>query len=337
MGLGAGLAVSAWAGGWIVSYSGGTATEWTSGTQPYAVSNGVYGGGGSAASGQITATFTWDYFQDGSDEPPDSVYVLETCSAGGMSDNMHSAPTGDNGLASGTVFSSTSPAPGYIQTTANSSGTQLTCYIIGGAHSFSVTASPSASGFQGSSVQYTAAVVQKAVTIDASNDESFHKGPDGTPVSNLTEVATPKYGDIGIDPNAAIYNFGAWWYPVTISFSTELLRTWNRPVHSWDVDGTTYTDDFFSTYTSVPGAWTLDAATVASMGSGGSLDKIVTLTVNEAQQQSVSASALFHMRIHNLYDDWQNFGSPWPIYEEVQNFQIDNPGYAQAGGGIQCT
>ena len=329
------MSAAALAGTWQLSYSGGQATLWGGSQQPYALSSGTYGGGGIAASGTITATFTWDY-AGGSDDPPDTVYVLESCTAGGLSDNYHAAPTGDNGLGSGSVTSTTSPSPGYIQTSVNSTGIRVTNHYIGGATTFSVTASPSASGFQGSSVHYSAAVVQKAVTIDARNDESFHKGPDG-PDSNLTSTLTPRYGDVGIDPNSAIYNFGEWHFPVNLTFSAELFGFWDRPVHSWVVDGQTYSDDAFTTYTSVPGSWLLDGPTVLGLGAGGPLDKVVTLNVTEALQQGVSASAVFHMRIHNTYDDWQNVRDMGSIYEGVSDFQVASPGYAVAGGGIQCT
>ena len=46
-------------GYWATTYSGGTATEWTGGNFSYTFGNGTYGGGGSLATGTITASFQW--------------------------------------------------------------------------------------------------------------------------------------------------------------------------------------------------------------------------------------------------------------------------------------
>ena len=303
------LASISHAGHWAVAYSGGTGDQWGYSSSPYSFSNGTYGGGGSGASGTITARFTWtpDYPGDTS-VPPSTVYVFERCSASGTSGTGDSiAPSGNNGLGDKPITTIQQLAPSYAQTTVSSTGTRITYKNIGGGTSFTVTASPSASGQINAGVSYAASVAPYAVTIRSDRDESFHKGANG-PESNNTDILTPRFGDTWIDPSN--YTDGSLDDPVgyytTPSFTRELIGPWTNPLHEWDVYGKAFRDATFDEWVSVSNKirYAPDDFARLSDKAGGD-PKVVTLKVTDNGGSGISVNATYTLRVHHPYENWR--------------------------------
>lgn len=327
------------AGHWNVTYSGGQGTVWTSGSYPYSLGFDGYGGGGSAAGGTITATFTWS-FDEGTEGPPSAVYVVEQCTAEGISFNDN--PVGaDNGLGSPKTSSSVQVSPGYVQKRIYATGKRITRLNTGGTLQFVVTASPSASGLIMASVRYSASVTNYAVSVSSYLDTTYKKGASG-PVSNLGEVLTPREGDTWVDPNSVRYFnidsviFSV--YDVAIGFRRELIGPWVNPYHAWNVDPTAYTDDLLHEYEAVYGAWEITPTQLADMGKNGPLIKKIRLTVTDDGGNGLSETATYDMRIHNKYDNWRTVGTLPSIWEVVDNFTVNNnPPHASYPSGVPCS
>ena len=265
--------------------------------------------------------------------PPSYVYVLETCTANGLSGSPGAGPSAsaNNGLGSHVVTTVNQIAPTYNQTSVSCKGTRITYQNLGGSGAFTVTCSPVASGALGCGVQYSAVITAKALTINSSVDITYHKGPDGLPVSNSTSVLSPKYGDTWVNP----YNA---WYFVNPTFTSDPVGMWsNNLYHAWNAAGEPFTDSLLSTYTSItPTTWNLTAAQLTQMGISGPVTYEVDLTLTDNGQGGISVPAVYYMRAHNPYDDWINTGTLPDIYEGV-TINIAKPGSCTRGTGIACT
>lgn len=209
--------VVAQAGSWSSpTYTGGNRTmSQTGSTLSYSLMNdGTYGGGGNTCGGAITATFKWNA-SSSSDLPPATVYVMETCSAGGTDmGNTGACGTADNGLSSGNNTKNTSSVvwygPTYAQGSAKSVGTRLTKWDSSSGK-VTVTASPSAAGdiwpstvgsglpMPGASVSYSAQITQRAVDI--------HRADGGSEqlIGGVMQGDTI-YGWTGTDPLNFLYS-----------------------------------------------------------------------------------------------------------------------------------
>ena len=330
-------------GYWTTAYSGGEISVGRA-SFSYQYSNGSYGGGGTTGdSGQITATFTW-VSQGGG--PPESVYVLETCAASANGDTNSLVPVAaDNGLSSGSTTTTTVLSPTYSQIKVVSSGTRISNIITGGNDSFTVTCTPSTSSDLSCGVTYSAVVTTKALTIDSSVDVSYHKGSDGTPVSNLTNVATPRFGDTWVNPNNGIYQYNQDTGNVLIgyanapTFTCQPIGYWSTNLnHVWNANGEAFTDTLFSTYTSItPTTWMVTPTELESMATGGPQTYTVNLTLTDNGQGGTSASAMYYLRVHNEYDNCQNIGTLSDFFVDQVLTSIATPGYATQGEGIPCT
>lgn len=288
-----------------------------------------------SAGGAITATFRWNYRYG--NPPTDGVYVSETCTAQAESTSP-AVPSANNGLSSGT------------STTTSGSQTTITCtgirvqHISNPGNSFTVTASPSASGTIGISVVYSAAIITKLVTINSSVDESFHKGSNGQPVTDLSNVATPRWGDTWVDPSSWQYDqSGNVIYVVSPTFTEERIGVWNAPTHRWTTSQAvvnSWNDDLFFSWTSIPPEWHISPDALAQMGTGAPLVITVNLTLTDhgGGMDGQSATAVYNLIIHNPYENWVPYGIQGLLTSQtVQNFTIASPGYSRSTGTIQCT
>ena len=344
------LAPAAHAGHWVTTYQGGKGAftySYPQAGHDYAEDPATkrWGGGGNYAYGTIVATLTWtpDFTGDTS-PPPQTIYVLETCEAKGRS-TPSGQPTADadNGLKSPkSVVNQVQPYPFKA---ATSVGKRITYMQTGGTTVVVLpSVSPSAQGSYEASVWYSAKVTDYAVTIWSDRDESFHREggttvPPNAPVpvtrvSNDTNVLTPRFGDTWVDPNTRLIETSLEgdkpYYTSAPTFLASLVGPWQNPFYEWDVDGTVFSGN----YTTVSKLWKIYEPKLKEMGSDGSLTKLVKLKVTDAT--GISADATYTLRLHNPYDNWVKNRSLLPIFEAVQSFTIDSPGYAQSGGGIGC-
>lgn len=244
---------------YVVTYSGGTVTS----SGPYGsvtkggwntLTGGVGGNpsrsagpGSASAGGPLVAKFTWN----GNDwERPDHIYVVEKTTATWSGDSGHC----DDGLGG----KKTAFANGEI-----SKGSKIR-YIPAPAAVFELSESPSADVVSASSggnsedgpvagavgLTYTANVTDYAVTLFTDCDESFHKGANGLPESNTTDVLTPRFGDTTGYEDTITSGFLC-----TTTFRRELIGGWINPFHEWVVDGQTYSDTLLSEIESVYKSW----------------------------------------------------------------------------------
>ena len=96
-------------------------------------------------------------------------------------------------------------------------------------------------------------------------------------------------------------------------------------------------DDFFHTYTTVPGDWYFTTAQLTAMGTNGPVTETINLNLINNGKSGISIPAVYNMKFHNEYENWHTY-EVFPDYlVSVSNFTVATPGYALGKGTIQCT
>lgn len=185
-----------WAGSYVMtSQTGGTISYGThigsTGTRPYAASNGSYGAGQTqlpgdgldpwiTCSGEITTVYTWKPAYT-NDLPPQNVVVTQTCSASAIGQSMIPWPTGmppqagvpenpnasaSNGLSNG---STTTSNPTSSSDTMSQSCSSTYYEVKSGGQTVTITCSPSASAsgdeFAQASVGYQISIAPVVINL----------------------------------------------------------------------------------------------------------------------------------------------------------------------------
>lgn len=269
---------------------------------------------------QATLTWRWPLAQH---QPPKVVYVRETSSAGSNYSNGAGSSSADNGIGSGQVlhYDEFDPSTGGC----DSSGSRLTrCTVPDNGvimlSQVSQSAAASNTGYRndaGASGTYSAAVEPKAVEIVSSNEPTFHKGADGTPMQNYRRSD----GSIDVDlatvteqitlSHTAIENAFALTVPSTLNAIE--YGIWNNPFQQWTAFGNSYSDTMFTEMTSIPvhsdhvhedyrtafENW-LGATVTGTLGLSGTAKLSVTDNGGSGINESNTATVNIHLPVENL-------------------------------------
>lgn len=331
---------------WSVTYSGGQARVGTMPPTGYGLSNGSWGVSlptmgpnmAPSASGTITATFQWNY---AAGNPPAYVYVREKCLAQAQSASPGTLPQANNSLGSPTL-TSTVTVSGATRTTVSCDGTRVSRIDTGGGGTFTLTASPSVSGTFSINIAYSAAITTKLVTIDSSIDESFHGGANGIPESDMSNVATPRFGDTWVDPLSYVLTAERGLiYKAPRTFTAAPIGSWMRPSRSWttsQAELNSFSDDAWYTFNSITPVFEFTEAQLTEMGRSGptTIPVELTLTDHGSGVEGQSEKAVYNVIFHNQYERWRTV-SILASNTTSTTLEVSNPGYAMAGGGISCT
>lgn len=311
------------------SYSGGQYMTWTSGPWPYSTGSNGYGGGGSSSSGQITATFTWQ----GGGSPPDVVHVLEYSKATGLSNMNQPAPTADNGIENQPQFTTTWLSPFFYQLSVKSEGRRITEKWIGGATSFQVQVSPSASGQLGCSVAYTVAITDRKLELSRADGGQFTKTGPAYYVGNTTYSGMASILDVFSDPNYSEKNIqgivtkalGSW---DLSGLGLGVVFAWAAYLQDQPYEGTEYFTDYSSPF----------EITDNSFLPYGTIEAWPKETVVKATDlfDGATSKAVWKWIIHKQVEDWSEASTSY-AYDVVSVIvgpqPLYNSGDSMSAGG----